>query len=249
MTSPLTTDSIGRTHLCMPRTGPLHINLRAQKLQPATVFNHLTDLHQLLEHEHSPCLIVICDNGPDWSKTSLKTFIVMGRLWRDLNLEFLSVISYAPGDSKYNPIEHARSPVTSWLSQVVTKDVLPGEDTPPFKQPLTPKEIQQKEEHLFRRGADEICANLNGRYFNTHEVHCKYAEGSSLYHDEADVIVLSSAIKKRMHDTPKLRELQNECQLLEMHCTQGMYSIEFFRCNNLQCVYCKNKPKMDEQHH
>ena len=238
----VTNDNLGRTHLCVPRTGPLHIRLRAQKLSQATVVNHLTDLYQLLEGQHKPCLVIVCDNGPDWSKTSIKTVLSMGRLWRDLGLDYLCVIAYAPRDSKFNPIEHAWSPVTSWLSQVVTSATLPGESVPPFKQQITLSEIQEKEQKLFKVEGERICASLNGRYFDTHPVSCQYTHTSPLYDDEDTIRDLTGACKRKLRESPKLQAMKSEYKALVQHCKEGRYSIEFVRCENSGCEHCVHLP-------
>ena len=149
--SGLTVDSLGRTHLKCPRTGPVLLKLRAQKYNTATNYNHLLDLRQYImttSPTNRQSIIIVCDNGPDWNKSSVKTLLCMGRLWRDLHLDYLDIFAYAPGDSKYNMIEHAWAPVTNWLSQLVTSAVLPGEDRSPLQQKLPDHVLREKELRL-----------------------------------------------------------------------------------------------------
>ena len=49
-------------------------------------------------------IIVVVDGGPDWSVRSTSK---LGELWKDLNLDLLVAVTYAPYNSRYNPIEHA----------------------------------------------------------------------------------------------------------------------------------------------
>ncbi|CAH3118707.1 unnamed protein product [Porites lobata] len=63
---------------------------------------------------------IICDGGPDWSPKSTPNLINFGRLWRDLNLDILILTSYAPGHSRYNPIERSWAPLSRWLTALTT---------------------------------------------------------------------------------------------------------------------------------
>ena len=105
------------------RTGPLHLFLRAHMYDKETASSHANDLMKVLQpivdEEKKKAVILFVDNGPDWNKTSLKTMLAMGSVWEKLCLDYMLLTSYAPGDSKYNPIEHAWAPITMWLSGLV----------------------------------------------------------------------------------------------------------------------------------
>ena len=79
------------------------------------------DLYTLLQPltERKKAVVKVSDNGPDWHKISAKTFIAIGCLWRDLKLDYLLLVSHAPRDSKFNPIEHSWAPITIWWSGLV----------------------------------------------------------------------------------------------------------------------------------
>ena len=108
------TDNQDREHSKYGRTGPLRLVFRANKFNKDNAFTHKNDLSAVIQHQNKSAVIIVCDNGPDWNKTSLKTFVAMGRLWQMHQLDYLCMIAYAAGDSKYNPIEHAWSPITFW---------------------------------------------------------------------------------------------------------------------------------------
>ena len=86
------TDKFGRLGFRFPRTGHLYITLRGNKFFKSTAFNHYDDLLPLIreirDSQGKFGCIMVCDNGPDWKKLSLKVMIVVGRLWRDLNFCF-----------------------------------------------------------------------------------------------------------------------------------------------------------------
>ena len=241
----LTIDNLGRTHLKYPRTGPLWIKLRPQKFFTATNFNHLNDLRGYIDmsttSSNKKSVVVLCDNGPDWSKSSLKTMLCMGRLWRDLELDCLLILSFAPGDSKYNMIEHAWAPVTRWLSQLVTRDTLP-EDTPPLQHKLPNEVLKQKEVKLFNLGASHIKGCLNDRTYDGHAVTCEYVSAdnndSQYYQDEDIINIFAKACRRDIKTKPGLADMQREVRMLSMHCAQGMYSLEYIRCTDAACSHC-----------
>ena len=90
------------------------------KFFKATAFDHYDDLKPLLQevvdnHRKYAC-VIICDNRPNWKKFSVQVMLVNGRLWRDLNLDYLCLVPYYTGDSRYNMIKYAWVPCTNCLT-------------------------------------------------------------------------------------------------------------------------------------
>ena len=78
------------------------------------------------------------DGGPDWSTKSQHVLISQGRLWRDLDLDYLAVVNLAAGHSAENEIEHCWSPLSKNVASVMLPACLPREDKPPcFQSGLT----------------------------------------------------------------------------------------------------------------
>ncbi len=63
-------------------------------------------------------MIFAVDGGPDWTTKSCTNAMFLARFWEDENLDMLIAASYAPGFSRYNPIEHAWSPCSKYLAGV-----------------------------------------------------------------------------------------------------------------------------------
>ena len=89
---------------------------------------------------------ITCDNGPDWSHKSPLTQMYMGRIWRDLNLDYLVLVSYAPGHSADNMIEHEWAPLGKFLVGVTLPATLPGDNLPPCRQSGLTSDIKEKKE-------------------------------------------------------------------------------------------------------
>lgn len=117
-------DTSNRERIRMPRIGELHIFLHAARFFKNTSSRHASNLLQFLPSETTACgrrvLILITDGGSDWNTNSLLNIFVFGKLWTRLKLDALILVRYAPGHSKYNPIERRWAPLTKKLSQVRT---------------------------------------------------------------------------------------------------------------------------------
>ena len=72
------------------------------------------------------------------------------------------VTSYAAGQSAYNMIEHAWSPLSNRLTSVKLPAVLPGETQPPNKQTNLSVEERTKKEKTMLDNA----ANMLGKYWD-----------------------------------------------------------------------------------
>ena len=78
--------------------------------------------------------VLIVDGGPDWSVKFTTTLMALGRLWRDNQLDHLVAVSYAPYQSRFNPIERAWSPRSNDLTGLRLSATLDGETVPPSMQ-------------------------------------------------------------------------------------------------------------------
>lgn len=124
-------DSGERLYFVSPRTGRLFVRNRAARFHKATAETHANDLTDILSNIVLPsgktgvCLLV--DGGPNYSVKSALTVLYFGRLWRDL-LDFLMLVTHAPGDSAFNDIERAWSPLSRLLTGVTLPITLPDEE-------------------------------------------------------------------------------------------------------------------------
>ena len=141
-------------------------------------------------------------------------------------------------------IEHAWAPVTRCLSQLVTKDTLPGEDIPPLQQKLPSHVLREKEVRLFNLGAADIKGCLTGRMYDGHPVVCdpvqSDGDGSQFYQVKDIINIFANTGRRGIEINPGLAGIHKEVQLLSRHCAQGLYSLEFMRCTFPECVHCSS---------
>jgi hypothetical protein len=147
-------DKLHRLHFKVPRTGPLTVFNRASPFHSITSVCHASDLSSLLQplkQQGKFVVSLVVDGG------FLINFVSYERLWLDEDLDALIVTSHAPGQSAFNCIEHAWSPLSRWLAGVTFPVNLPDE-TPPCQQHLAGNEQRAKEALVF----DAAIECLNG---------------------------------------------------------------------------------------
>ena len=106
------------------------------------------------------CLSV--DGGPDYSVKSLLTMFYFGRLWRDCELDFLLMGTYAPGDSAW-------SPISACIAGVTLPANLPDEE-PPWKQNLEGDDLLKKEVDVFDQAGQKLNSYWNGTSYDSFPV-------------------------------------------------------------------------------
>ena len=119
---------------------------RAARFHEAIVETQANDLSDLVQDEvkqGKTGLRLTVDGGPDYTVKSVLAMFAFGRLWQDQNLDFLIMCTHAPGDSAYNQIEHAWSPLSAALAGVTFPVSLPGQ-LPPWEQNLNQHEEEKK---------------------------------------------------------------------------------------------------------
>ena len=167
----------------------------------------------------------------------------MGQVWDKLELDYLLVTSYAPGDSKFNPIEHAWAPLTMWCSVFVLHNTLEGEGLCPNRQTTLSEERYQKNIRVFDAAMSKVASVLGGRHYDGYPVSVRPV--SSTHNEEnsiPDELAHISSQKAVNEASPHLRDAIDKCRLYARHCRQGTYTLEFTRCSQSLCGHCSRAP-------
>ena len=124
----LVEDEMGREHVATGRTGPGFVFFANSSTDPSTIQAHVNDLLSIKEKQpelFKKCMVIIEDDGDDYGLKSGSTALFHFRLFCKLDLEMLLVVKYAPGQSRYNPVERAWSKMTRVFGGVILR---PNED-------------------------------------------------------------------------------------------------------------------------
>ncbi|CAB4440867.1 unnamed protein product [Rhizophagus irregularis] len=63
-----------------------------------------------------PIWVLLVDGGPDKNPKHMKNIIQYAHLFRDLNLDYLTICTHAPGQSAYNPVERSMASLSGKLA-------------------------------------------------------------------------------------------------------------------------------------
>lgn len=89
------------------QTDPLDLFLVADRYHKSTSVRHINHLNKILPEilDGRTTLILLANNGTDWSTDIQGNLLNFDRLWRDLGLDRLIIIHYSPNNSKFNFVE------------------------------------------------------------------------------------------------------------------------------------------------
>lgn len=240
-------DKVGRLHYECARSGPVYIFCRSVLFHPSSAFTHKEDLCELADiamSEGKSILTVVVDGGPDWTFKSMTTFIAMGRVWKNKNLDGLFLVTYAPGQSKYNPIERQWASRSRNLSGVTFKACLPGEDKPPSQQrDLTDEERSRKQAAVHNMAIAELCTFWHGQRYNDYPVTAipNRCEHEGCLPEEKEVHEFLSAGVRKLREL-EYRPLVAEFQFLMHHACRSHYQLGFLKCSSELCSHCHQNP-------
>ena len=195
-------------------------------------------LKKEMEENKKSVFFVLSDNGPDFYPSALINTIYYYQLFCHLQLDMLSVLTYAARYSAFNPIEHLRSPLSNALAGVIQPSCVPGESLPPAKQSTktqTPEERRSKEKIVFDNAMSTCSAHWKNITFdnfpiNVHIVKCNQDE--LLFNDYEEVKKFLSCPLRDLH---KYSKLNKEFQEMLNHIDRHLNEIVFTKCTNEKC--------------
>nr|CAG8683580.1 15397_t:CDS:2 [Entrophospora candida] len=111
------------------RTGQLAIFVRRQWSLGTSSHTHMQDLESLTldpqyddvlktNGEIRPIWVLLVDGGPDENPRHLKNIKTYCQLFRKFDLDYLTVRTHAPGQSKYNPVERGMATLSGKLAGI-----------------------------------------------------------------------------------------------------------------------------------
>ena len=243
-------DSLGRIHINYPRTGPVLVYNRNGIFHHQTMEGHANDFLPLFKASVSSaktCIVCIVDNGPDMDPSNYVNEIYWGKLWKDSGADMIQCISYAAGQSAYNPIEHAWPPLSNCLTGVILPATLPDEELPPSKQNLSEEEREEKDAAMLDLAAERLASYWRNVTYDGHAVvpiSILSRETNKIY-DDHDTFV--EAPLRDFNTKNDLKNLRKEFKFLTKHAVRRgnefvIWKCHFFRLPEEVCSYCRHHP-------
>jgi hypothetical protein len=211
-----------RLHLNTPGTGDLYLYVRAVRFHPSTALNHANDLHQILTERPKTIVGIISDGGPDWNLKSMHNILIYGRLWMDLNLDYLGITHHAPGNSKENPIEHAWSPLSKFIVGVTLPRRNHGTD----------------ENKNFDAAVNVLLGHWTNKTYDDFDILPKAVLSNDVpapYNDFEEIKMFGQNIKKPSKYSGLLKFVIH-------HSIRRCHGIEFVKCKEDSCEHCTSHP-------
>lgn len=242
----LVTDRIGRSKVVWPRSGPLHVELYPSRTIESTSVMHMNFMKRLLfdvKKEHiMHNVVAVADGGPDWSVKGVPNLMVFGFLWEMLELDTFVIQCYAPGHSRFNPIERSWSHLTKWIVSVI----LPVEiEELNF---TIPTATEGEKWNIILDNAVKECAKFwHGKKFenfpvNVHQFLTNNENIANIKQVHSLLHSFSNATLSKLKKSTELLYLQEKYKMFVRHCNRKAYQIEFVRCQSTTCSHCTKLP-------
>lgn len=239
----LCSDKIGRNKISWSRNGPLHVRLYPARAVESTNVMHVNFLVNFLKNNNKlgdvHNVVAIADGGPDWSVKGVINLLSLGYLWENAKLDVLVLQSYAPGHSRFNPIERSWSQLTKWLVGVLLPDNIDGKK---------PSENDTVGWNKILDDAVDMCSKFwDGKEYAGFPVSVeKMYTGSQVINKLKEVHQLIHSFvnttKKGLSASIDLQSLQKKYKFYVKHCNRKPYQIEFAKCDDNQCSHCLSLP-------
>ena len=236
-------DKLGRDKLKWPRSGQLLVQLYPSRAIESTNVMHVNHLMSqiTLERRFKPIfnVIAIVDGGPDWSVKGVINFMAMGLLWKDLGLDCFVVQCYAPGHSRFNPIERLWSFLTNRIATVTLPDHIDG---------VKPNVNDEAGWLKVLDNAVDLCARFwAGKRYGGFPIVVESFKSThpaipTMKKRHNSLKEFSNASKKRLKEKD-FEELRTVYRFLVQHANRKAYQLEFVRCSSPLCFHCKNLPE------
>ena len=121
--APQSKDRLCRKKVMWPRSGYLNVQLYPSRTIESTSVMHMNFLKsyitEIKKQQVVHNVVSVADGGPDWSIKGIINLMTFGFLWEFLKLDTLIIQCYAPGHSRFNPIERTWSLLTKCIVSVV----------------------------------------------------------------------------------------------------------------------------------
>lgn len=235
----ITYDGVGWGHLSAPYSGTANVCIRSHKYNSTSVATHVTDLYEMLEpiQEQKSVFMFLGDGGPDFNPSHIANALFYYRLFKKLDADILSVMTYAARYSAFNPVEHLWAPLSNRLSGVVFPPLVDGDKAAPALQSgIDEATIRQKESIVFDRAMNDMKdKHWKDFGFDGFPVHVKVipCNNDNLLFDDFNEV--KACLKSPLRDLHQHANIIKEFQECNKHIDRHLNEIIFVKCEDSSC--------------
>lgn len=218
------------------RSGKMRIFIRPEFFLGTSCETHMIDLMTIVEEEHfrefthyenevKPIWFLLTDGGPDENPRYLANILKYLLLFKQLDLDYLSVRTHAPGQSAYNPVERSMSSLSGKLAGIVLDAFNYGRHLGNKNGQVTivDEELGRKN---FKHAGEHLCELWNRDLIHGRQVIATYVE-------EHNYSVFSD-VKKETWDW------------IDRHSQICKYSFDLRKCEDRNCCSPPRAPEVFE---
>ena len=224
--------------------------IRSHKYNSTSVATHVTDLYKMLEpiRGNKSVFMFLGDGGPDFNPSHIVNGLFYYRLFKKLDADILSVMTYAARYSAFNPIEQLWAPLSNHLSGVVFFPLVDGDKSAPALQSgLDAATTRQKESTVFNQAMNDIkdkhWKELNFDGFPVH-VNIVPCNNDNLLFDDYDKV--KACLKSPLRDLHQHANIIKEFQECNNHIDRHLNEIVFVKCEDSSCCSSFRSKKIKE---
>ena len=239
-------DKLCRDKIKWPRSGPLHVQLYPPRAIESTNIMHVNHLIKLIKEERIfkevVNVVAIADGGPDWSVKGVINFMSLGFLWKNLHLDVLIIQCYAPGHSRFNPIERSWSYLTNRIATVTLPDSIDG---------VTPAPNDSQGWMDVLDNATDLCARFwDGKFYSGFPISVETFKSHNpliahIKNAHSFLKDFSNASQKKLRESDEYDQMRNVYTSFVRHGNRKAYQLEFIRCEDEKCSHCSALPKRE----
>ena len=168
----------------------------------------------------------------------------MGLLWKDLNLDSLVINCYAPGHSRFNPIERSWSFLTNKITTVILPDNIDGV-TPNYNDDAGWVKVLDNTVDVCSRFWDKKL--YYGFPISVETFKSDNPNIPQIKNCHENLKNFANCSKKKLKETHEYLQLQDTYKFVVRHSNRKAYQLEFVRCQNHQCSHCTTLPARDNK--
>lgn len=231
------------------RTGKLAIFVRRQWSLGTSSLTHMQDLESLtldpqyddilkINGEIRPIWVLLVDGGPDENPRHFKNIKTYCHLFQKFDLDYLSIRTHAPGQSKYNPVERGMATLSGKLAGITLPVGHFGAHLDTQGKVINPELALQN----FKYAGEALCNIWRRDLIFGRSVDARYVEEfvnpfENLQFEGTDKEKVGQKKQRK-----KKQEKENDpaesfvpWSWIENHCNLCQYSLDIKRCTNTSC--------------
>ncbi|KAJ3448528.1 hypothetical protein M0812_01008 [Anaeramoeba flamelloides] len=244
-----------RDHYEIPQPKQFTAFVRSANYNFPTSESHANDLYQIIFGSKKKIISILVNyNDLELNPNSFFSLIYFGRLWFELQLDMLNIVSYTPNQNYYNQVPNSFKNIQTKYQKFISRNnensnVVEngngngnenrGGDT---MRNENDNDIEIINQDIYK--FSEFLSNTNYNDTPIHSVPLKCKQKTSPWNDYDQVQSFYEQFKKNpiQNIGEQFKNIKSEYQFYLKHSNKQDYLLTFQKCKLKDCQYCVNRP-------